>query len=142
MSELKTIVSDANIEDFLNSIENEEQKQDCFKLLEIMKEITSQEPKMWWEAIVGFWSYTYKYSSWRTWDWMRVAFSPRKNYTSVYVMPGYDDFWWLLENLWKFKSWKSCLNIKKLSDINIKVLKEIIISWYKKMEELYPTKKD
>lgn len=138
--ELKTKINDASVIAFLESIEDEEKKESCFKLLEIFTNISWHEWKMWWKSIVWFWTYTYKYASWQTWDWMRTWFAPRVGGISLYIMPGYE-FWnmqELMENLWKYKAWKSCLNIKKLSDIDLKVLREIIKAGLEDMKERYP----
>ncbi|MCH2188811.1 DUF1801 domain-containing protein [Candidatus Gracilibacteria bacterium] len=141
MSELKIKQNDGNVKDFLRSIEDKTKQSDCFTLLDIMKNISGKIPKMWGDAIVGFDKYTYSYSSGKTGNWMRIAFSPRKSYISVYVMPGYDEDNPLFQKLGKYKAGKCCINIKKLSDINLKILEEIIQNGYEKMEELYPTKK-
>jgi len=137
---LKTQVSDNSVQDFLYSISDEEKKKDCFKLLDLLATISWEPAKMWWKNIVGFGTYSYKYASWQSWDWMRTWFSPRTWGISLYIMPGYQ-FWNmpdLMEKLWKYKSWKSCLNIKKLSDIDLKVLEEIIKLGLEDMNERYP----
>lgn len=134
----KTTASNNSVDAFINTIDDEQKKQDCTRILDIMKQISWKEPVLWWDSIIWFWSYTYTYSSWRTGEWMRIAFSPRKQYISLYIMPWYHNFYDLLSKLWKHKAWKSCLNIKKLSDVDIKILTEIIQLWYKEMEKLYP----
>lgn len=137
---LKTQINNANVTDFLNSLEDQQKREDSFKLLDIFRRISQCEAKMWWSTIIGFGTYTYKYASGQTWDWMRIWFSPRKTGLSIYIMPGYNfsEIEILLSKLWKYKSGKSCLNIKKLSDIDLKVLEEIIHFWLKEMERMYP----
>ena len=137
----KTQINDENVLNFLESIEDNIKKQDCLEILDMMIKISWEEAKMWWEAIIGFWSYSYESKSWCKWDWMRIAFSPRKSYISVYIMPWYHEFFWLLEKLWKHKAWKSCLNIKKLDDVDKEVLFELIKKWWDEMKKLYPIKK-
>ena len=135
--ELKTKINDASVNDFINSIEDIQKREDSFKLLDMFTRLSWEEAQMWWSSIIGFWSYHYKYASGQEWDWMRTGFSPLKTALSVYIMPGYqfDEIQDLLNRLWKHKAGRSCLNIKKLSDINLKVLEKIIqfgLRWYEK----------
>jgi len=138
--ELKTKMSDDNVRSFLETIENTEKQSDCVTLLDIFTQISWKEAKMWWKNIIGFWTYTYKYSSGQTWDWMRTGFAPRAWGISLYIMPGYE-LWNMkdyLSKLGKHKTWRSCLNIKSLSDIDLKVLGDIIKAWLDDMKERYP----
>lgn len=137
--ELKTKVNDASVIDFLHSIENEKRKEDALKILDFFNHITGEEPKMWWSSIIGYGTYTYKYASGQTWDWMRTGFSPRKSALTLYVMPGYefDDMQDLMEKLGKYKTGKSCLYIKKLEDIDMNVLEEIVRKGLEIMKEKY-----
>ena len=135
----KTQINNADVEGFLNTIEDEQKRKDSFKLLEMFTRISGQPPKMWWSSIVWFGSYHYKTAS-CVWDWMRTGFSPRKWGLSVYIMPWYEFDWMsqLLEKLGKHKRGKSCLNIKKLDDIDMKILEEIVKKGLEVMEEKYP----
>jgi hypothetical protein len=92
---------------------------------------------MWGSAIVGFGQYHYKYDSGREGDWFIAGFSPRKQYLSLYIMSGFTKYDELLQKLGKFKSGKSCLNINKLEDIDLDVLKELVASSYQYMSEKY-----
>ena len=134
----KTQINSANVKDFLNTVEDPIKREDSFKLLDMFTKISGEPAKMWWSSIVGFGSYHYKTTSCE-WDWMRTWFSPRKWAISVYIMPGYnfDKMPELLENLGKYNAWKSCLNIKKLEDIDMKVLEEIVKKGLEVMEERY-----
>ncbi|MEZ4684775.1 MAG: DUF1801 domain-containing protein [Bacteroidia bacterium] len=126
MAELKTQLNDGSVEDFLNSVEDEQKRADSFRICEIMEEITGEPGQMWGSSIVGFGSYHYKYASGREGDWMLVGFSPRKQNLTMYVMDGvgtHDD---LLAKLGKFKTGKSCLYVKRLSDIDEGVLRNMI----------------
>jgi hypothetical protein len=125
MAEIKTKVSDASIEDFINQIPEEQKRQDCFTLVGIMKEVTQAEPKMWGDAIVGFGSYRYKGKS-SEGDWFLLGFSPRKQSISLYFMPGHIKDPQMLEKLGKYKIEGSCLHIKRLSEVNADVLKELL----------------
>lgn len=124
--ELKTRLNDGDVLDFLNSIEHEKRREDGLRLLDIFSEVTQEDPKMWGKSIVGFGTYHYKYESGQEGDWMAVAFSPRKQNLSLYIMPGVERYNELLDKLGKHKIGKSCLYINKLEDVNEKVLREII----------------
>ncbi|MCG8515751.1 MAG: DUF1801 domain-containing protein [Halanaerobiales bacterium] len=126
MAELKTKKNDANVEDFLNSVENEKRRADSFAIMNLMQEVTGEKPAMWGNSIVGFGSYTYKYASGRKADWMLTGFSPRKQYLTLYIMSGFEQYDNLLEKLGKYKLGKSCLYIKKLEDVDQDVLRELV----------------
>jgi len=126
MAELKTKLNDESVEDFLNTIENEQQRADSFALLKMMEEISGKPAKMWGANIVGFGTYHYVYASGREGDWMLTGFSPRKASISVYLMAGFEQFDNELAGLGKHKVGKGCLYVKKLSDIDEKVLCKMI----------------
>lgn len=136
---IKTKVQDTNVSDFLNSIEDSQKREDSFQLLEIFTKLSWEEAKIWWDAIVGFWTYHYKYASGQEWDWMRTWFSPRKTGLSIYIMPGYNfnEIQNLLDKLGTFKNGKSCLSIKKLTDINIQILEKIIQFGLDEMKKMH-----
>lgn len=125
-AELKTKENKGNVDKFLNSVENEQKRNDSFLLLELMKKITKEEPKMWGDSIIGFGNYHYKYESGREGDWFLCGFSPRKQNLSIYLMCNFDGLEDLLTDLGKYKKSVGCLYIKKLEDINIKVLEKMI----------------
>ncbi|MBK9163130.1 MAG: DUF1801 domain-containing protein [Acidobacteria bacterium] len=125
-AELKTQETDASVEDFIGSVENETLQQDAFRLLEMFKRITKEEPKMWGPSIIGFGSRTLKYESGRELDWMITGFSPRKANLSLYVLCGAEGEDELLAKLGKYKNGVSCLYINKLADIDEKVLERLI----------------
>jgi hypothetical protein len=124
--ELKTKVNDADVLEFLNSVENTKRRQDSFAILDIMSEITGEEPKMWGKSIVGFGSYHYVYASGQEGDWMAIGFSPRKQSLTLYIMSGFKAYDELLAKLGKYKTGKSCLYINKLEDVDEGVLRELI----------------
>lgn len=128
MAELKTKQNTADVNEFINSFADTEQKRkDSFELLSLMRDITGYEPKMWGESIIGFGSYHYKSErSRQEGDWFLVGFSPRKSAISLYVFTGAEEHEYLLEDLGKFKMGKACIYVKKLSDINQNVLKKLI----------------
>ncbi len=126
MAELKTKENDQSVEDFLNEISDEKKRQDCLTILELMKKVTRKEPKMWGSSIIGFGKYIYKYESGRELDWFSTGFSPRKQNITLYIMMGFDRYDELMKKLGKYKTGKSCLYIKKIEDIDLPTLKELI----------------
>lgn len=126
MAELKTKKNLASVEVFLNGIENEIRKKDSFAVLELLKNWTKSEPRMWGSKIVGFGNYHYKYESGREGDWFLVGFSPGKRHLTLYIMTGFSRYGEIMKRLGKYKTGKSCLYIIKLEDIDIHVLEEIV----------------
>ena len=126
MAELKTKLTDASVTDYLNAIENEQVRQDCFVILEIMQEATKAKPQMWGDSIVGFGTYHYVYASGREGDWPLTGFAPRKKNITLYIMAGFEQYEELLSRLGKFSRGKACLYIKRLSDIDMPMLKELV----------------
>ncbi len=125
---IKTQETSANVTDFINSFADSEQKRrDSFELLKLMSDFTGFEPKMWGPTMIGFGSYHYKSErSRQEGDWPLVGFSPRKAAISLYVFTGYPEHEYLLKDLGKFTMGKACIYIKRLSDINVDVLKVIM----------------
>jgi hypothetical protein len=139
MSTIKTKPTDVSVEDFINSFADTEQKRkDSFELSKIMSDFTGFEPKMWGPSIIGFGCYHYKSDrSKQEGDWPLVGFSPRKAAISLYVYMGTKEQAYLLENLGKFKMGKACIYVKKLSDINIEVLKVLMGETIKHLQTKY-----
>lgn len=126
MAELKTKKNTASVEKFLNNVADERRRKDCFRLLKIMKAETKAEPAMWGPSIVGFGRYHYKYKSGREGDWFVTGFSPRKQSLTLYIMPGLEGYPALMKQLGKHTTGKSCLYIKKLEDVDLATLKQLI----------------
>ena len=126
MAENKTIPNDQDVEQFLNAIADERKRQDSFAILELMKQATGLEPRMWGSSIVGFGSYHYKYDSGREGDTIIAGFSPRKQNLTIYNMGSFQDDDELLKNLGKHTTGKGCLYIKRLDDIDLPTLKRLI----------------
>lgn len=137
MSDAKTKVNDASVEDFLNAVAHPVKRADSLTLLQLMTDVTGIAPKMWGESIVGFDTYQYVYASGREGEWPIVGFSPRKQNISLYVMPGFNNFEPLLQKLGKHKTSKACLYINKLADVDIVVLKELITQSVTYMRDKY-----
>ena len=135
MAELKTKQTDASVKDFLNAITDEEKRKDCFAVAKIMEEITGSKPKMWGPSIVGFGSYHYKYASGREGDWLVTGFSPRKRDLTLYIMMGFEKYPELMKQLGKHSTGKSCLYIKRLSDIHVPTLKKLIKASVKQLAD-------
>ena len=128
MAELKTKKTESSVAKFLDSVADEEKRNDSKKILKIFTESTKEKPAMWGTSIVGFGSYHYKSDrSTQEGDWPLTGFSPRKQNITIYIMPGFLEYKELLTKLGKHKVSKgSCLYIKRLSDIDIDVLKKLI----------------
>lgn len=127
MSTIKTLVSNASVEDFINSVDGDVKKADAFKILEMYKKATNEKPKMWGSSIIGFGQYHYKSErSKQEGDWPLAAFSPRKQSLTLYIMPSFHDYSDLLSKLGKHKIKGGCLYINKLSDVDVALLGKII----------------
>ena len=126
MAKNKTAETAVSVTDFINSyVDNEQKKADSFTLIELMREWSGFEPKMWGPTIIGFGSYHYKYASGHEGDSLLIGFSPRKAEFSLYVFSPTENNKHLLDDLGKFKIGKACIYIKKLSDINIPALEKL-----------------
>ena len=127
LAEIKTKPTAANVEDFINTIEDEQKRKDSFMLLEMMKKATGEEPILWGSSVIGFGNKRYKSpASGREVDWLRIGFAPRKANLSLYISVGIKEHAAALKKLGKHKTGVGCLYINKLEEIDLKVLKEII----------------
>lgn len=136
MAKTKTTYTEVNVVDFINSyVDNEQKKTDSFRLIELMREWSGFEPKMWGPTIIGFGSYHYKYASGHEGDAPLIGFAPRKPEFSLYVFSPTEANRHLLDDLGKYKMGKSCIYIKKLSDINSETLRKLCEASIKYLEE-------
>ena len=136
MAKTKTTYTDVNVIDFINAyVDNDQKKADSFRLVELMREWSGFEPIMWGPTIIGFGNYHYKYASGHEGDAPLIGFSPRKPAFSLYVYSPTEKSKQLLNDLGKYKMGKSCIYIKKLSDINIETLKILCKDSFKYLEE-------
>lgn len=126
MSDLKTRPTDESVTKFLNSVDKEQQREDSFAVMELMREVTGDDPQMWGPSIVGFGRYTYKYASGKENEWMLTGFSPRKRNLTLYIMDGFDEYDDIMSRLGKHTTGKSCLYIKRLDDVDEAVLRELV----------------
>jgi hypothetical protein len=136
--ELKTKITDAKVGTFIEAVQDERQRADAYKIIELMQRLTGHEPKMWGPSIVGFGQYHYKYASGHEGDMCRIGFSPRKGNTVLYITDGYDKYADLMARLGKHRTGKSCLYVKKLSDIDEEVLEQLCIASLDWMAQKYP----
>ena len=125
MAENKTKPTTDSVTAFLNKIEDQQVRDDCFVILEMMQKVSNCAPVMWGSAIIGFGTYHYVSESGREGDWMMIGFSPRKQNITLYLMGGLKNVEDELATLGKYKTGKGCLYIKSLSDVNAEVLKKI-----------------
>jgi hypothetical protein len=126
MTENKTKLTKASVEGYFSSISDEERRKDCQALASLMTKVTNQPPKMWGSSIVGFGSYHYKYESGREGDSCLIGFSSRKGDISVYGLGGGAGEEELVAKLGKHKMGKGCLYLRRLSDVDLKVLERLI----------------
>lgn len=128
MAKTKTSYSRQDVTDFINSyVDNDQKKADSFQLIELMQQWSDSEPKMWGPSIIGFGNYHYKYASGHEGDAPVLGFSPRKAALTLYVYSDTEKSKTLISELGKFKMSKACIYVKKLSDINLSVLRELCI---------------
>ena len=125
--EIKTKPTSGSVEDFINTIEDAQKRKDSFMLLEMMKKASGEDPVLWSSSVIGFGNKRYKSpGTGREVDWLLIGFSPRKANLSLYLSMYREDYADALKKLGKHKTGVGCLYIKKLEDIDLKVLEEII----------------
>ena len=127
MSTTKTFFNDMSVTDFVNSITNEQQKLDTFEIIKLMEKCTNEDAKMFGTNIIGFGKYHYKYKSGHEGFAPLLSFSPRKNAISLYVFTGLEEHENLIADLGKFTKGKACIYIKKLTDINLDILQNLMM---------------
>ncbi|MCD6062542.1 MAG: hypothetical protein K0R82_453 [Flavipsychrobacter sp.] len=138
MAKTKTTWTGESVEDFINALPDERKRADSFRILDMMEQASGHKAEMWGPTIIGFDRYHYKYDSGHEGDAPRVAFSPRKDAITLYLLPAEGKREEMLARLGKHKSSKGCVYIKRLEDIDEKVLKEMIQASLKYLKDLYP----
>jgi hypothetical protein len=133
MAEPKTKETKASVAKFLNKIPDQTRRQDCLTVVDIMREVTGEEPKMWGPSIVGFGHYRQEYANGREAEWPIAAFSPRKSDLTLYITREFESAPDLLKQLGKFKTGKVCLYLKTLADVDLKVLRKVVAASVKTM---------
>lgn len=138
MSEAKTKPTAQSVDEFLQRVDNAQQRADAYQIVALMREITGEEPVMWGPSIVGFGSYHYRYASGHEGDSPITGFSPRKGNTVVYLSDGFEEHSDLLSRLGKHKTGKVCLYLKRLGDVDQGVLRELVQRSVEHMRRMYP----
>lgn len=137
MAKNKTQPTEQSVKSFIDSLDDQQKIADSYSLIELMKEVTGCEPKMWGPSIIGFDQYHYNYESGREGDWLKTGFSPRKREFSIYIMSGFAKHDQLMKKLGNHRTGKSCLYVKKLEDINMDVLRDLVQESIKYVDEKY-----
>lgn len=135
MAELKTQPTKASVARFIAGVEDVQRRADCEALNKLMQSVTGLKPEMWGPTIVGFGRYKYTYASGHSAEWPLAGFSPRKKDLTVYIMAGFEKFEELMGRLGKYKTGKSCLYLKRLSDVDQDVLAELVRASVQAMRE-------
>jgi Domain of unknown function (DU1801) len=122
----QTRPTDADVDAFLEAVPDQRRRDEARTVCRLMQEVTGEVPVLWGTGIVGFGSVRLRYASGRELDWPVTGFSPRKTATTVYLMDGFEERLDLLARLGPHSTGKSCLYLKRLSDIDLDVLKALI----------------
>lgn len=138
MAENKTRETCVSVSAFIDAVPDDRQRADAMAMAAMMERLSGEPPRMWGPSIIGFGRYHYKYESGREGEMCLIGFSPRKGQTVVYLLDGYNDRADQLARLGKHKAGKSCLYIKRLSDIDITVLEEMVVGSLAYMAKKYP----
>jgi hypothetical protein len=126
VAELKTQPNEGDVDAFLDTIEDETKREDARRLRALMADATGEQPTMWGTTIVGFGSYHYRYATGREGDWFVAGFAPRKQNLTLYIMDGFDEYEPLLSRLGTHSTGKSCLYVKRLADLDMDVLRDLV----------------
>ena len=126
MAELKHKPTDASVDAYLAAIPDEQRREECKVIAEMMQRATKAEPRMW-GSMIGFGSYHYRYPGGREGDWFLTGLAPRKQALTLYIMAVFAQYDPLLDKLGKYRTGKSCLYIKRLDDVDLKVLEKLIL---------------
>ncbi|MEQ8325309.1 MAG: DUF1801 domain-containing protein [Cytophagales bacterium] len=127
LAEIKTKQNSASVENFVNTIQDEQKRKDCFEVITMMKEATGEEPKMWGASIIGFGNRIYKSpKTGREVEWLKIGLSPRKANLSLYLSMDIKKHAEALSKLGKHKTGVGCLYINKIEEVDKNVLKELI----------------
>lgn len=138
MAELKTKPTGAAVDAFLEAVPDAQRREDAKKVRAMMERLSGEPAQMWGPSIVGFGTYHYKYDSGHEGDWARIGFSPRAKELVLYLLGGFPRHQALMDRLGKYKTGKSCLYIKRLADVDLAVLEELIVEALAYMREKYP----
>lgn len=137
MAELETKPTEADVDAFLATLDPPRQE-DCRTLVALMHEVTGAPPVLWGPSIVGFGRYHYRYPTGQEGDWFLVGFSPRKKALTLYIMPGFAGYETLMARLGRHTTGQSCLYLKRLSDVDADVLREVVSASVSHLRVSYP----
>ena len=122
----KTQQNDGSVDDFLDSVRPEGKQADAKVIKALLAEVTGDQAMMWGDSIVGFGLKDLKYESGRELAWFDIGFAPRKQNLVIYLTDGFDQHREILSNLGKHTTSVSCLYVKRLDDIDLSVLEELV----------------
>lgn len=128
LAKVKTTETEASVEDFINAVPDEQKRADSVVLVKLMQKVSKERPKMWGASLIGFGNHIYQSpTSGRQVEWFKVGFSPRKANISLYVMGMAEEKRTeLLSRLGKYKTEGGCVYVKKLADVDMAVLEEMV----------------
>ena len=135
---MKTVATSKSVAEFVDSIEDGGRRRDSEILLEMMHRVTDEDPVLWGDSMIGYGRYRYQRANGKEFELFRTGFSPRKGALSIYIMPGYSSYQSILQALGPHKLGKSCLYIKRLADIDLRVLERLVRAGYRDMNRKYP----
>lgn len=138
MYKTKTSETDKDVTSFIDKVENVVKRNDSFTLVSLFTKVTGFQPKMWGPTIIGFGTYHYKYASGHEGDAPLAGFSPRKDSIVLYIAPELKSREMLLSKLGKHKSGKACVYIKKLEDVDLSVIEQLITQSIAQTKKVYP----
>lgn len=136
---MKTVATKASVSQFIVGLESPDRRRECRDLARLMRRVTGKRPVMWGDSIVGFDVYRYQRANGKTFEMFRTGFSPRTQALTLYIMPGYSDHSHLLGRLGPHRIGKSCLYLKRLSDVDLDVLEELVSAGFQDMNQRYPS---
>jgi hypothetical protein len=138
MPENKTKPTDVSVDGFIDAVESAQRREDARTLCAMMERLSGEPPVLWGPSIIGFGTCHYRYDSGREGDMPRIGFSPRKTSLVLYVVSDFSRHAALMAQLGKHTTSKSCLYIKKLADVDLAVLEELVTASLGDMAERYP----
>ena len=138
MAELKTKPTEVSVDDFLDAVPDSQRREDGKRVRAMMERLSGEPARMWGPSIVGFGTCHYKYDSGREGDMPRLGFSPRAKELALYITSEFDRYRELMDRLGKYKTGKSCLYIKRLSDVDEEVLEQLTAASLERLREKYP----
>jgi len=137
VGEIKTHVTDSDIDALIDGIADEGRREDCRALLELMRKVTGEEPAVWSSGVVGFGTFHYKSKSGQEGDWFPVGFANRKAAITIYLGMSLDESAGLLANLGRHTTGKGCIYVKRLTDVDLAVLEALVADAYARIRRTY-----